>query len=199
MTTTGTWRVRLAAWWHRAVRVVMATRDVDMSALDRRLLARRASRPTKSNLEHADASLSAGLDRLLAAKQQNDAKAALIIPAIGAVGGLVISRVEADRSCLTSLLGGIAIVFAAIAVLYAIAASWASDYAIGPDPVEVATHTSGTDDRAFHQALIDALAKAVADTSALVSTKGTRVNRALAASGLAVLALLGFIATGGWK
>lgn len=189
-------RLRAAAWWVRTA--ITGTVTVDLAAQKAELRARTAP-PVEENLQLAVTTLETLLGRLLAARQQLDTKAALIIPAIGAVGGIAADRAAPNPSGLALWLGGAAIGLAVVAVLYAIGAVWPSDHSAGPRAVFTARMTDTTNHLRYGQAVADALALAVADTQRLVDTKGNRVRRSLAAGGAAVILLLLYVAAGGWQ
>lgn len=182
----------------RVRRAVTGTVTSDLAAQKTYLRARTAA-PVEENLQLAIATLETLLGRLLEARQQLDTKAALIIPAIGAVGGIAADRAAPNSTGLALWLGGAAIGLALVAVLYAIGAAWPTDHSAGPRAVFTARMTDTTNHLRYGQAVADALALAVADTQRLVDTKGNRVRRSLAAAGGAVILLLLYVGAGGWQ
>jgi hypothetical protein len=173
--------------------------SVDLAEAERQLRAVRDRAPDRDSVDLAISTLDALLGRLLVAKQQLDTKAALIIPAIGAIGGLAVDRVAPNPTPLALLLGAIALITAGFAVLYAVIAVVASDHRTGPDAVKTALATSENDPVAYRQMLADSLALAVLDTKRLVDAKAARLNRGLLCAAAAVILLLAFVGAGGWK
>lgn len=154
--------------------------------------------PIGYNVELSVEILQKSLDRVLEAKGRLDTKAALVVPAIGAVGGLAIDRVPAQLPPVAIVVGLVAVVLSALAVGYAVACLWAGGHLIGPNPVTTASKTSESDPLKYEQGVANELALAVLDSTTVVNTKGNRLNRSLAFAAASVVALLGFVAGGGW-
>lgn len=181
----------------RVSRVVVGSATVDLVDARRQLQAQRHAPPSPANLDVAIDALDKLLGRMITAKQQLDTKAALIIPAIGVIGGIVANRASPTPSVDALAVGGLAMLAAALAVLYALGAVLAANHDGGPGAVNTALATSVADEAAFKQAIADALAIAVLDTIRLVSTKAARFNRAVGCTAAGVILLLVFIALGG--
>lgn len=137
--------------------------------------------------------------RMLDAKQRLEAKAALVVPAIGAIGALAADRAPATLTTVPLVLGGAAVACAVVAIVYAVASVAARGHLGGPGATHTALRTSEPDALVYEQEIIDALALAVLDTGRLVNIKADLFNRSLAWATLGVVFLLLFIVFGGWN
>ena len=153
--------------------------------------------PLPANQEVALAELNRTLDRMLAAKERLDAKAAIVPAVIGTVAAIAVGHARADLGADPLPLFSLSFTVAAalLSLCFSIACLSASGHAIGAAPGDL-IHQSDIEPLNFQQRVNIELAIATEEAGAVVESKGVRLNLALfsgalAALGLLLLALLG--------
>jgi hypothetical protein len=161
------------------------------------------------------------MDRAVDAKNRTATKSALVIPAVGTIGGLIGGRIAISRatndacaqalldyantgpnaevgSCAAPVLLAAAILAAVAAIMFSLVALYPFVYRNGPDPVAIAYHTAAPTP-AYLQGLIASMTAAVVSVEDLTWRMARYWQRSLVSSGVAVSAVLALGIVGGLR
>jgi hypothetical protein len=146
--------------------------------------------PVDGSVQEAIVELRLLLDRYLSSIESLDQKAALVVPALGAIGVLTAPvKPLGQTSAFAALFLSLAVSAAVLAFVMSLRALRAKRSEIGADPVKLALQTS-LDPDSFRQGIADSLAIAVCSLRSTTEEKAKRLNLSLLAGAISVVCFL---------